>query len=256
MSTGPPGNGRAAPWRVVWITGASSGIGRELALRIAREGSIVAISARSAEKLAEVAALSANIRAFPLDVTDTSAVADAIPQIEAALGPIDLAVLNAGVWHPMTASSYDLEKVQQSMTVNYGGTVNALALVMRLMTARASGHIALIASVAGYRGLPKSASYAPTKAALQSVAESLRNDLAAKGVTITIVNPGFVDTPMTEVNDFPMPFIVSAQTAAEKIHTGLKAKRFEIVFPWQMAVTMKILRLLPYRLYFWITARM
>ncbi len=243
------------PWRVVWITGASTGIGRELALRMANQGSRVAASARSADKLADLAALSKNITAFPLDVTDEAAVAACVTRIEAELGAIDLAVLNAGVWHPMTASNYDLAKAKDSNTVNYVGVINALHPVMKAMMARGAGHIALVASVAGYRGLPKGAAYAPTKAALISLAESLYADLALKGVRMTIINPGFVATPMTAVNTFPMPFLVTETEAVDAMMAGLKRGKFEIVFPTRMAVVMKALRVLPYGIFLWLNGR-
>ena len=243
------------PWRVVWITGASTGIGRELALSLAQDGCHVAVSARSASKLAELAALSPRISAFELDVTDAVAVAQTVARVESNLGPIDLAVLNAGVWHPMGASSYDLAKASESMGVNYGGVINALAPVMRSMTGRGTGHIALVASVAGYRGLPKSAAYAPTKAALINLAETLYPDLRLKGVKMTVINPGFVATPMTEVNTFPMPFLVTTTEAVSSIRAGLDTGRFEIVFPGRMALMMKTLRVLPYRVFFWLTGK-
>lgn len=236
--------------QIVWITGASSGIGRELALSFAHDGHRVAVSARNAEKLAELEALSSNIQAFPVDVTDTAAVAATVTQIETALGPIDLAVLNAGVWHPMTASRYNLEKAKASMDVNYTGVTNALDRVMKNMIARGRGHLALVASVAGYRGLPKGAAYAPTKAALISLAESLYADLKIKGVRMTIINPGFIATPMTAANTFPMPFIVSTEDAVKAMRRGLDSNRFEIVFPTRMAIMMKTLRVLPYWLFF------
>lgn len=240
---------------VVWITGASTGIGRELALRHAREGWIVAASARSVEKLTQLAAENSNIHAYPVDVTDQAAVAAAARYVESELGPIKLAVLNAGIWHPMTATNYDLTKVHESIAINYGGVVNALAPVMTAMVARGHGHIAIVASVAGYRGLPKGAAYAPTKAALICLAESLAPELKLKGVTMTVVNPGFVATPMTAVNNFPMPFLVTEKEAVDAMMTGLAKRKFEIVFPTRMAIMMKSLRLLPYSVYFWLTGK-
>lgn len=255
MSTGNPTNS-ATPWRVVWITGASTGIGRDLALRMARDGAIVAASARSADNLAALAALSPNVRAYPVDVTDASAVAATTARIEAELGAIDLAILNAGVWHPMTVSDFDLEKATASMSVNYVGVINAVAPLMHTMCARGAGQIALVASVAGYRGLPKGSAYGPTKAALINFAESVYPALKARGVKMQIVNPGFVETPMTAVNDFPMPFIVTSEEAARRIHEGLVRDKFEIVFPRRMAILMKLLRMIRYRQYFRITGRM
>lgn len=239
--------------KTIWITGASTGIGRELALSFARDGATVAVSARSAQKLKDLADVSKNIRAYPVDVTDGAAVAATAALIWRDLGGIDLAVLNAGVWHPMTAESYDLANAMDSMNVNYLGVINCLQPVMREMIERGSGHIALVSSVAGYRGLPKSAAYGPTKAALINLAESLYPELRAKGVRMTLICPGFVATPMTDVNTFPMPFIVSTRVAISYIRHGLERDAFEIVFPWRMAVTMKSLRLLPQRMFFWLT---
>ena len=236
---------------VVWITGASTGIGRELALSFARDGRKVAVSARNAGKLLELEQASENIKSYPLDVSDAPAAASTVTRIEQQMGPIGLAIFNAGVWHPMTASRYDLAKVKASIDVNYSGVTNALDPVMRAMIGRGSGHLAIVASVAGYRGLPNGAAYAPTKAALISLAECLYADLKLKGVAMTIINPGFVATPMTEVNTFPMPFLVTTTDAVRAIRRGLDKGRFEIVFPGRMALMMKALRILPYRVYFW-----
>ena len=245
----------APPWRTVWITGASSGIGRGLALSLAADGCKVAVSARSADKLAELATLSPNIRAYPLDVVDATAVADAAAGIERDLGPIDLAVLNAGVLRPMSASRFHLGLAADSFAINYLGVINALDPVMRDMIARGSGHIAIVASVAGYRGLPLSAAYGPTKAALINLAESLYPDLRLKGVKMTIINPGYIATPMTKVNRFPMPYIVTIDEAVAYMRRGLARGQFEIVFPGRMAVVMKMLRVLPYWFYYWLTAK-
>ena len=234
----------------IWITGASTGIGRALALSFANEGHRVAVSARSADKLGELAKMSSNISIFPLDVTDAEAARATVTAIEATFGPIDLAILNAGVWHPMTASRYDLAKVRTSMDVNYFGVTNTLDPIMKAMITRGRGHLAIVSSVAGFRGLPKGAAYAPTKAALISLAESLYADLKINGVKMTVINPGFIATPMTEVNNFPMPFIVSIDEAVKSIRRGLDSGRFEIVFPGRMALLMKTLRLLPYRVFF------
>jgi short-subunit dehydrogenase len=236
---------------VVWITGASTGIGRGLALSFAADGYKVAASARSVDKLRELEQASGNITAFQLDVTDAAAAAAVYATIESALGPVTIAILNAGVWHPMTASTFDVAQMEDSISVNYLGVVNALAPAMQAMTARKTGHIAIMSSVAGYRGMPKGAAYAPTKAALISLAESLYIDLKHKGVSMTVINPGFIATPMTSVNTFPMPFIVTSDEAVATIRKGLNRGKFEIVFPGRMALMMKTFRLLPYSLYFW-----
>lgn len=249
-SLSPPTYSLPSAWKVIWITGASTGIGRELALRLAASGAQVAVSARSADKLAQLAALSPNIKAYPYDVTDLAAARSTAQAISQDLGPIDLAILNAGVWIPMGATAYDPEAVTQSMLVNYTGVTNALAPLLPAMISRKSGHIALVSSVAGYRGLPVAISYAPTKAALISLAETLYPDLLDENVKLTVINPGFVDTPMTKKNDFPMPFMVSTEFAADAMIKGLIRGKFEIVFPWQMKLMAKFSRLLPYWLYF------
>lgn len=241
------------PWTTAWVTGASTGIGRELVLQLAKAGVSVAISARSASTLAEVAALHPNLKAFSVDVTDAAAVQDTANAVRAHLGSIDLLVLNAGTWSPMMAAKYDVAAAIQSMNVNYTGTVLPMQAVMPAMIERKSGHIALVASVAGYRGLAQAAAYGPTKAALINLAECLKPDLARYGVKVSIVNPGFVDTPMTRVNTFPMPFMITAPDAATRIISGLKWGRYEIAFPWPTVVTLKVFRILPNRVFFWLS---
>ena len=239
-------------WSVVWITGASSGIGRELALRLARDGAKVAVSARAADKLAELAVANPLIRAFPLDVTDTSATEATVAAIEAALGPIDLAVLNAGIWDAMGARDFTAARAEASLRVNYLGLANGVEALAKRFIARKSGHLALVSSVAGYRGMPQAAAYAPGKAAVISLAEVLKPDLERSGVTLSVINPGFVDTPMTAVNKFPMPFIVPVDKAVDRIVAGLDKRKFEIAFPWQLVALLKVMRVLPYPLYFWV----
>lgn len=246
----------SVPWKTAWITGASTGIGRELVLKLAREGVCVAASARSADKLAELVSAHAGIVAVPVDVTDRAAVADAHARVVAALGSIDLAVLNAGVWHPMEAKAYDAGRAAQSMSVNYQGIANALEPLIPAMIAAGRGQLALVASVAGYRGLPKAAAYAPTKAAVISLAEVLRLELPRHGIVVSLVNPGFVQTPMTDVNEFPMPYIIKSGDAADRILRGLARGKFEIAFPWQLATIMKLLRLMPNSLYLRLAARL
>jgi NAD(P)-dependent dehydrogenase (short-subunit alcohol dehydrogenase family) len=243
------------PWRTAWITGASSGIGRELALGLARQGLIVAASARSDDRLASLSAEVKGIRPYAVDVTDRTGVADVHARIAADFGGIDLAVLNAGLWHPMKAVAYSAERAAESMAVNYLGVANALEALIPHMQRAGRGHIALVASVAGYRGLPMAAAYAPSKAALINLAEVLRLELAAHGIVVSVVNPGFVDTPMTATNKFPMPFIIKSDDAVARIVRGLAKGRFEIAFPWQLVVPLKLARALPYWLYFKIAGR-
>lgn len=240
----------ALPWKTAWITGASSGIGRDVALILARAGVRVAATARGSDRLTDLAARQPGITAYPVDVTDPSAVRTTTGHILADLGAIDLAFLNAGIWQPMGASDFDAARARQSMAVNYLGIVNALEPLIPPMVARGKGQIALMGSVAGYRGLPGSAAYSPSKSAVISLAETLKPDLQRKGVTISIVNPGFVATPMTNDNPFPMPFILESDDAARRIVDGLAKGKFEVAFPWQMVSLLKVARVLPYMLYF------
>jgi short-subunit dehydrogenase len=240
----------ASPWKTVWITGASSGIGRELALRIAGMGCTVAASARSSDKLAELELLNPNIKAFPLDVEDAAASKAVFAAIETAIGPVDLAVLNAGIWEQMIVSDFSAERAKHSMSVNYFGVLHAMEPAMAAFVARGRGHLALMSSVAGYRGLMKGAAYCPTKAALNSLSEALYPHLQRKGVKLTVICPGYVKTPMTDANSFPMPFIIPVEEAADIIVEGLSREKYEIVFPWKMMLTMKSLRAMPHRLFF------
>lgn len=244
-----------ATWKHVWITGASSGIGAELAVSLARAGANVSVSARSGDKLDAVCARQTGIYAVPLDVTDQEAVVAAIRSMEQVRGPIDLAVLNAGVWQPSTPGVFEGEVAAYSMDVNYYGVATAIAALLPSMKQRRAGQIAIVSSVAGYRGLPKSTYYGPTKAALINLAECLQPELAPEGIKIQMINPGFVDTPMTRRNDFPMPFLMTVEDAVEEISKGLHSDKFEIAFPWQLVALLKIGRVLPYRLYLWLMSR-
>ena len=232
-----------------WITGASSGLGRALARRMAADGWTVAASARNAEALAELAAsaagLAGEIRAYPLDVTDPAAVADTVAAVERELGPIDQAVLNAGTHRPVRAAELAAGDFRALVELNLMGTVHGLEALLPGMIARKGGRIAVVASVAGYRGLPTSAAYGMTKAGLINLAEALKPELDGHGVTLQLVNPGFVRTPLTDKNPFPMPFLMEVEDAAEAFYRGLRSDRFEIVFPRRFAYMLKVLRCLP-----------
>lgn len=241
----------------VWIVGASYGIGAALALRLARDGLRVVASARSADKLAELAAQegAGRIAPWPLDVTDHAAVRAAVPAIEAAHGPLAIAVLNAGTHQPVSAAEFTADGLRRIVELNLFGVANALEAVMPVMIARGRGRIAVVASVAGYRGLPTAAYYGASKAAVINMVESLKFDLDRAGVTLQLVDPGFVRTPLTDRNEFNMPFLISAEEAAERIARGLRGRSFEIAFPRRFVAIMKLLRLLPYALYFPLVAR-
>lgn len=246
--------------RTAWITGAGKGIGRSLALALSTRGYVVAASARTEEDLAslvaEAAELGGTIRSYPLDVADEAVVVATVKAIEADLGDLDLAVLNAGTHAEVSALDFDMAKFRKVMDTNVLGTANCLAALLPPMTGRRRGRIAVMASVAGYRGLPTAAAYSASKAALIALCEALKPELEGSNVEMILVNPGFVDTPLTRKNKFPMPFLMEPEDAATSIVQGLERSKFEIVFPWQMSVLMKLLGILPYPLFFAITRRM
>ncbi len=225
----------------MWITGASSGIGAEIAEQLAEAGVTVAASARNFPKFSS----HSNIHIFPADVTDAKALAVTVDEIEGKLGSIDLAIFAAGAYAPFKPEEFDLEKFTRINAVNYLGAVNSLNAVVKRMMQRGAGHIAFVASVAGYQGLPKAAYYGPTKAALNNLAESLWMELRPKGIMVSVINPGFVETPMTAENDFPMPFLMKPEAAAARSIAGLKAKQFEITYPRRFVWILKTLQKLP-----------
>lgn len=244
---------------VVWITGASSGLGRALALRMARAGHVVAASARQADALKELAdearPFCGSIRPYPVDTTDLNAVRATVAEITRALGPIEIAVLNAGTHDPMLAEEIGAERARRLIDVNLVGTINCLDPVLPSMIERGRGHIAIVASLAGYFGLPTSAVYGATKAGLINMAEALQPDLARHGIKTQIVNPGFVKTPLTAGNAFPMPFLMEVEDAADAFYRGLALNRFEITFPRRFSLILRLLQYLPYRLALAATAR-
>ncbi|WP_137134926.1 SDR family NAD(P)-dependent oxidoreductase [Rhizobium sp. FKY42] len=243
--------------KLAWITGASSGIGRAVATKLACEGYRVAVSARSADKLMELQAeMPDRIFAFPLDVTDRAAASSVASAIRASLGPIDLAIFSAGSYKRDSVRRFDSAAFADTLNLNVIGTAHTLEAVIPDMVARRSGEICVVASVAGYVGLPGGGFYGATKAALNNLCEALYPELEREGVRMRVINPGFVDTPLTAKNDFPMPFLISVDEAAESIVDGLKTNKFEIIFPWKMALAIKFLHALPHRLRFALTRKM
>ncbi len=231
--------------RVAWITGASSGIGRALALRMHSDGWIVVASARGADALAELAASAPSIVPLPLDVRDVAAVAAAVGRIEGEVGPIDAAVLSAGTYVPMRARGFLAQVVRDTFELNTFGVAHCLEALLPPMLARRSGKIVAVASLAGYRGMPTSAAYGASKAAVIHMMEALQPELAGTGVTLQVANPGFVRTPLTDRNTFSMPFLMEADAAVESLYRGMQSNRFEIAFPLSLALILKAIRLLP-----------
>ncbi len=249
-------NPRIDNWagRVVWLVGASTGIGRATAALLHAQGATVVVSARSAGALERFVAEHPGSEAIALDATDRDAMRDAARRIVTRHGAIDLACYCAGTYAEMRAVTFDLDVALRHQQVNYVGALVMLdALLPQLLAQARAGrgaHLSLISSVAGFRGLPKALAYGPTKAALINLAETLYLDLAPQGVGVSLVNPGFVETPLTAGNDFHMPAMISPEEAAREIVAGWQRGEFEIHFPKRFTRWLKALRLLAYRPYF------
>lgn len=234
----------------VWVIGASTGIGLALARELLGRGARVAVSARRAELLEAEFAGQSNALRLPLDITEPAALERALESIVAAWDGLDLGIVMAGTYQPLRAWELTPETIRGTMETNVYGVMNASALIVRRCLAQGSGHVSIVSSVAGYRGLPKAAVYGPSKAAMINFAETLWLDLAGKGVGASVVNPGFVRTPLTAGNDFPMPHLMEPEDAARAMIAGYEAGEFEIHFPKAFSRQLKLLRHLPYRLYF------
>jgi len=237
--------------KVIWITGASSGIGKALAIKFAENNWIVAASARRENLLDELKLINENIHSFPLDVTEIDKCKLTSKKIIERFGNIDICVFGTGMHDPKSEKKFNLEKIREIMEVNYFGTMNSINSVYEYFSEKQNGQISIISSVAGYRGLPAAGAYCASKAALTSFAESLYFDMQKKNVRVSLISPGFIKTPMTDQNDFPMPMIKSPEFAANEIFKGLTIKkRFEIHFPKAFTYFLKFLQILPSGLYF------
>ena len=241
--------------RRVWIVGASSGIGAALAADLDARGARLALSARSAGRLRDVAEGMRDVMVLPLDVTDAGAFTPAMMQILDAWGGLDLVILNAGTYTPLRAWDLTTDTARQTVHTNLLGVMDGVAAVVPQMLRQQGGAIAIVGSVAGYRGLPRALAYGPSKAALINFAETLYLDLAPEGVSVFIINPGFGATPLSAQNDFDMPALISAEDAARRIVRGFAGGAFEIHFPQRFTRVMKLLRWLPDRLYFSLVSR-
>ena len=257
-------NSRIQDWRgrTVWLVGASTGIGRATASALHAQGAKVVVSARNADALNTFAAAHPGAMALPLDVTDAPAVKAAASSL-AAQGALDGVLYCAGHYHAMDALHIDLADLVRHNEVNYLGALYLLDAVVPHLLARPPnthtgqrGHISLMGSVAGYRGLPNSLAYGPTKAALINLAETLYLDLHRHAVGVSLINPGFVETPLTRQNDFKMPALITPDEAAREILKGWARGEFEIHFPKRFTRWMKALRLLPYPVFFAATRRL
>ena len=237
--------------KVIWITGASSGIGKALAIKFAENGWIVAASARRENLLKELQNINQSIYPYPLDVTDIEKCKLTAKSIIDNLNGIDICVFGTGMHDPKSEKQFNLNKIREIMEVNYFGTMNSINSIYDYFSEKKNGQISVISSVAGYRGLPAAGAYCASKAALTSFTESLNFEMKMKNVRVSLISPGFIKTPMTDQNDFPMPMIKSPEFAANEIYKGLTEKKgFEIHFPKAFTFIMKFLQILPNGLYF------
>ena len=243
--------------KVIWITGASTGIGKSLAIKFSKNGWKVAISARRAEILDDISKQNENIFPFPLDVTNKEECKKVFLEIKNKLQNIDICVFSTGTWDPKKEKEIDVDQIENVMKVNFFGTLNTIKSVEKYFKESGKGHISIVSSIAGYRGLPNSSGYGPSKAALTNFAESIYFDFKKHNVKVSVVSPGFIKTPLTDKNEFPMPFLRSPEFAADKVYRGLvDTNTFEIDFPKQLTFILKFLRILPYKIYLFLVDKL
>lgn len=248
-----PGDG------VAWITGASTGIGRSLARDLALEGYTVCATARDEDRLAtlvaETAGLGGRIVAFPCDVTEEAAMTQTVAAIEREVGPIALCVFNAGTYFPTRGERLDTSNVVKTFEINLFGVIYGLVPVLERMRQRGRGQMVLVGSASSYFGWPNAASYGASKAALNNLAEGLKHDFDKLNIRIQVINPGFVDTPLTQKNEFSMPALVPVDEAARRMAAGIRSGGFEISFPRRLNWPLKLLRILPFEIRYWLIHR-
>ena len=246
--------------RIAWVTGAGKGIGRQVALELAKEGWQVIASARTEADLDSLVRLSVSltgsVEAYPADVTNEESVKETIFEIETKFGAIELAILNAGTYIRFGVEEFSVKKFSTQLDVNLMGTVNCFVHILEKMKIRQSGHIVVVSSLSAYRGLPLASGYGASKAALTNMCEALKPELEKFGINLSVVHPGFVRTPLTKRNKFPMPFLMEVEPAARKIINGINKNKFEITFPIPFFLIIKFLSWLPYPIYFAITRRL
>jgi short-subunit dehydrogenase len=247
------------PWQRVWVTGASSGIGKDLCKLLCAMGITVMASARSTNKLAQLLEETKDYQGTlilaPIDITDDKAIKELLATWVNCNTFPDLAILNAGTHDPFSAHEFCSSRAKSLIDINLYGTINCLDPLLRYYHQQNSGHIAIISSAAGYTGLPTAAAYGASKAALINLCESLYLDLMKTNIKLQLITPGFVKTPLTDRNQFSMPSIISSTQAAQFIVNGLKTNAFEIRFPKVFMYTLSLLKLLPYSLYFKVISR-
>jgi short-subunit dehydrogenase len=242
-------------WRdkVVMITGASSGIGGALAIELAKRGARLGLVARRADALTEIAdrikAAGSQALVLPADVRDAASLRKAAAELQSGIGPIDVLIANAGVGPTRDGSDLDAAEVSNVININVIGATNSVAAVIPEMVARGQGHLVAISSLAGYRGLPKSAAYCASKAAVSAFFESLRLDLEPKGIAVTIIHPGFIKTPLTAGREAQMPFLMELDDAVQKIVRAIEKRKKSYAFPWQLATIVRAGMVMPIWMY-------
>ena len=233
----------------VWITGASSGIGKAVAEKFAKENWRVAISARRTEILDEIAK-NENIFAYPMNVTDTKKTQETFDKILKDFGNIDLCIFSSGTYERKSEKGINVENIKNVMEVNFLGVVSCVKAIEEYFKSKKNGHLAIVSSPVGYRGLPKSSGYTPSKASLNNFTQGIYFDFKKFNIRVTLISPGFIKTALTDKNEFKMPFLKDTSYAAEKIYNGLVNKKsFEIIFPPQIAFIYKIFQILPNKVY-------
>jgi len=243
--------------KVIWITGGGTGIGKAVAIMFANHGWNVAISGRRENILQEVENSNQNIKSFPLDVNDKEKCFEVSNKIKKEFGDIDICFFSTGTWDPKKEREIDVEQIEKVFKVNFFGTLNCIKAVEEHFRHKKSGIITIVSSIAGYKGLPNSTGYGPSKAALNNLAESLYFDFGRYGVRVCLVSPGFVKTPMTDKNDFKMPFLKTSEYSAKKIYDGLiNSNKFEIHFPKTLTLILKFFKIIPDGLYFYLVKKM
>ena len=243
--------------KTIWITGGSTGIGKALAIKFASKNWNVAVSARRVELLNDLSNSYENISCFPLDVSDKEKCKEVFTEIKNKFENIDICFFSTGTWDPKKEKDIDLEQMQNVFQINFFGTVNCIKAVEQYFRDKRNGIITIVSSIAGYRGLPNSTGYGPSKSALNNLAESLYFDFKRYDVRVCLVSPGFIKTPMTDKNNFKMPFLKTPEYAADKIYDGLVNKNiFEIHFPKSLTITLKLLSFLPSKIYFGLVSKL
>ncbi len=243
--------------KVIWITGGGSGIGKAVAIKFASQGWNVAISGRRETVLKEVEDINPNIKSFPLDVNDKGKCTEIMNNIKNKFGDIDICFFSTGTWDPKKEREIDVEQIENVFKVNFFGTLNCIKAVEEHFRNRKNGIITIVSSIAGYKGLPNSTGYGPSKAALNNLAESLYFDFGRYNVRVCLVSPGFIKTPMTDKNDFKMPFLKTPEYSADKIYDGLiNRNKFEIHFPKSLTLVLKFFKIIPDRFYFYLVKKM